>query len=570
MKRAPIYARFSTELQNERSTADQIALCRAYAVRNGLNIVAVYEDKARSGSSVLGRDGLMNLMEAAQRSMFDAIVVEALDRLSRDMADLAGLHKRLSFLGIEIQAVHDGIADAVLIGIRGLVGQMQREDGAKKVRRGMAGVVRDGRHAGGRAYGYRPVLGRPGELEIVEQEAEVVRRIFAAYAAGRTPRDLAGDLNRDGIAPPRGIRWNGSTINGNAQRGVGLLFNELYVGRIVWNKVRMLKNPDTGKRVSRPNPQDQWQTNEVPHLRIIDDEVWRKAQALKAARMNASSHIKRRPAHLLSGLLRCGVCGSGMSVHDRDKTGKTRIRCSAVRESGSCSNRRIIYLPEIERAVLDGMREQLKAPDLIEAYIRKYNQERRELAAQANSMRTGLEGKRDRTEGELKRTIDLVIRNVIAEEDAKQRISELKTQLSLIEAQLCGLDEPPSTVALHPATVRRYIETVDDLSKALADHATAPDDRGPLTQNFRELVHSVTVHPKPARKGFEIEVKGKLAALIGGAAFPTSRHIGKPAQLGRRYSAAVGHDSGFEMVAGERYRLSPHSSNYRFLLRCCG
>jgi len=310
----------------------------------------------------------------------------------------------------------------------------------------------------------------------------------------------------------------------------------------------MLKNPDTGKRVSRPNPQDQWQTNEVPHLRIIDDEVWRKAQALKAARMNAPSHIKRRPAHLLSGLLRCGVCGSGMSVHDRDKTGKTRIRCSAVRESGSCSNRRIIYLPEIERAVLDGMREQLKAPDLIEAYIRKYNQERRELAAQANSMRTGLEGKRDRTEGELKRTIDLVIRNVIAEEDAKQRIAELKTQLSLIEAQLCGLDEPPSTVALHPATVRRYVETVDDLSKALADHATAPDDRGPLTQNFRELVHSVTVHPKPSRKGFEIEVKGKLAALIGGAAFPTSRHIGKPTQLGRRYSAAVGHDSGFEMV----------------------
>ncbi|TPJ08230.1 hypothetical protein FJ428_07970 [Mesorhizobium sp. B2-8-1] len=97
----------------------------------------------------------------------------------------------------------------------------------------------------------------------------------------------------------------------------------------------MVKNPDTGKRVSRPNPKDQWQTKEVPHLRIVNDDVWQKAQALKVARVNASFHFKRRSAHLLSGLLRCGICGSGMSVHDRDKTGKTRIRCSAVRESGA-------------------------------------------------------------------------------------------------------------------------------------------------------------------------------------------------------------------------------------------
>ena len=210
---------------------------------------------------------------------FDVVVVEALDRLSRDMEDLAGIHKRLSFLGIEIDAVHDGTADAMLVGIRGLIGQMQREDGAKKVRRGMAGVVRDGRHAGGRAYGYRVVPGRRGELEIVEEEAEVVRRIFAEYAAGRPPRDIAGDLNRDGVAPPRG---HGGTLRPSmATRSAasGMIFNELYVGRIVWNKVRMVKNPDTGKRLSRPNPRDQWQGHRCPHLRIIDDETWDKRES---------------------------------------------------------------------------------------------------------------------------------------------------------------------------------------------------------------------------------------------------------------------------------------------------
>ncbi len=54
--------------------------------------------------------------------------------------------------------------------------------------------------------------------------------------------------------------------------GTGLIFNDLYVGRIVWNKVRMVKNPDTGKRISRPNTRDQWQTIETPHLRIVDDQ----------------------------------------------------------------------------------------------------------------------------------------------------------------------------------------------------------------------------------------------------------------------------------------------------------
>jgi len=468
----------------------------------------------------------MQLMDAARQRLFDVVIVEALDRLSRDMEDLAGLHKRLSFQGIEIQAVHDGIADAVLIGIRGLVGQMQREDGAKKVRRGMAGVVRDGRHAGGRAYGYRAVLGHLGQLEIVEEEASIVRRIFAAYATGRPPRDIAHDLNREGVRPPRGQRWNASTINGNPQRGTGLIFNDLYVGRIVWNKVRMVKNPDTGKRISRPNARDQWQTIETPHLRIVDDQTWEQVRHLKAERANLKTHMKWRPPHLLSGLLRCGCCGSGMSVHDRDKTGKTRIRCSAVRESGSCSNRRIVYLRDVEGAVLNGMREELKDPRLIEAYARKYNEERQRLAVSSTSMRTKLEGKRDRIESERQRNIDLVVKRVIGEDDARGRIAELKAQRLQVEVELAAVEEAPSIVTLHPATLDQYIRTVDALAAVLADHAGAEDDRGSLVGSFRALVHSVTIHPNGPREGFEVEVKGKLAALIGGGCFPKQSVVG--------------------------------------------
>jgi hypothetical protein len=81
---------------------------------------------------------------------------------------------------------------------------------------------------------------------------------------------------------------------------------------------------------------------------------------LKASKAQARPEQHRRPRHLLSGLLRCHECGSGMSVKDRDRSGKTRVQCSAHAESGSCANRRSIYLPALEEAVVAGMREQLR------------------------------------------------------------------------------------------------------------------------------------------------------------------------------------------------------------------
>jgi site-specific DNA recombinase len=121
-KKSVIYARYSTDLQNERSIEDQVALCQAYATRESLNVVQVYEDRACSGASIMGRDGLLHLLEKAREREFNFVIVEALDRLSRDMEDLAGIHKRLSFLGIEIRAIHEGVVNTVLVGLRGLVG----------------------------------------------------------------------------------------------------------------------------------------------------------------------------------------------------------------------------------------------------------------------------------------------------------------------------------------------------------------------------------------------------------------------------------------------------------------
>jgi len=518
-KRAAIYARFSTDLQNERSIEDQVALCRSYAVREDIEVIELYDDRARSGGSIMGRDGLLRLMDRARDRAFDVIIVEALDRLSRDMEDLAGIHKRLSFLGIEIRAVHEGVVNTVLVGLRGLVGQLYREDNAHKVRRGQAGRVGQGLAGGGLTYGYAPVPGEKGKRVIVESEADAVRRIFEEYVAGRTPRDIAHNLNREGVPPPRGRVWNASTINGNAQRGIGILNNELYAGRLVWNKVRMVKDPDSGKRLSRPNAKTDWQTTEVPDLAIIPTTLFEAAQARKIARSRTHPNQQRRPRHMLSGLLRCGACGAGMSTNGKDRSGRIRIRCSAATESGTCNDAKTFYLDTVESAVLSGLKAELRRPRVIAEYVRAYHEERVKLAAQSKAKARRLERRLGEINRELERVIDGIAKGIGDPVLLGRRTFELGAESRKIEAELKA--QPPSAdlVALHPSVLGRYEGQLANLQAALASGVRDGDSEA--AEAIRDLVDSVTVYRDPSRLGgVVVEVTGRLNALLGEQAYP--------------------------------------------------
>jgi len=545
MKKAVIYARFSTDLQNERSIEDQVTLCRDYTSREGMNVVEVYEDKARSGGSVMGRDGLLRLLDQAREKSFDVVVVEALDRLSRDMEDLAGIHKRLSFLGIEIRAVHEGVVNTVLVGLRGLVGQLYREDNAHKVRRGLAGRVGQGLNAGGRAYGYVPVLGDKGKRVIVEAEAEIVRRIFDEYVAGRTPREIAYDLNHEGVSPPRGRSWNASTINGNMQRGTGIIQNELYAGRLVWNKVRMVKDPDTGKRLSRPNPKNDWQTADVPDLRIVSQELFDAAQSRKQARGHTHPNQQRRPRHMLSGLLRCGACGAGMSTNGKDNSGRIRIRCSAATESGSCQDAKTFYLKTVECAVLAGLENEMRHPHVIAEYVRTYHEERKRLSAKANAKRAHLELRLGELNREIDRLVDAIAKghgNPAVLGPLSSVLNEERKQVTMeMNLEPAGND----TISLHPAVLARYQEQLVELQDALSKGINAGDSDA--AEAIRCLVETVTVFRDPSRPGgVTIEITGRLNALLGEHAYPN------------KVRGVWG-----KMVAGERFiRLPPSISAF--------
>jgi site-specific DNA recombinase len=511
--RTAIYARFSTDLQNERSIEDQAALCRSFAAREGLEVVQVFEDRARSGGSILGRDGLLALLDGARNGSFQIVLIEALDRLSRDMEDLASLYKRLTFLGIEIRAVHEGVVNTVLVGLRGLVGQLYREDNAHKIRRASAGRVAQGLVPAGLTYGYAIVPGEQGKRRIEAQEAEVVRRIFEEFVAGLTPREIAHGLNRDRVRAPRGRQWNASTLNGNPQRKTGILHNEIYCGRLVWNRVRMIKDPDTGRRVSRVNAERDWHRVDVPELAIVSPELFEAAKARKQSRSIGFPTYHRKPKHMLSGLLRCGACGSGMAVNGGDRTGRLRLRCCGAIESGTCPDPKTFYLHKVEEAVLTGLQTELRHPKAIAEYVRTYQMERERLSAHAVAERVRIENRLAAIERESEKITDYLINDVGDVTRLDQRAKALKAEEDELQRQLAATAKMPECASLHPAILARYDEQLARLRETLENGINAGDSE--IAAALRDLVDKVTVFRDPTRLGgVSVEIAGRLNALI--------------------------------------------------------
>ena len=396
MSRAVIYARYSSDLQSAASIEDQIRLCRERIEREGWTYLHAYSDRAVSGASML-RPAYQQLLEGARDRAFDVVVAEALDRLSRDQEDVAALFKRLKFAGIRILTVAEGEVSELHVGLKGTMNALFIKDLAAKTHRGMRGRVEAGHSAGGNSFGYRVVRdiddrGQPsrGRRMIDEGEAEVVRRIFRDFAAGVSPRAIAKALNAEGVPGPNGRVWSDTTIRGHAERGTGVLHNALYIGRLVWNRQRYVKDPETGRRLSRPNPRADWIVQAVPDLRILTDDLWLPAlerlQVIRESpgvqKIRASGFWDRRRAkHLITGRVFCGLCGGTMSA-----SGKDYLACSLSRRQGTCSNVSSIRRPVLEELVVDALKRNLMQPELVEEFIGAFTEEvNRQLATEERS-----------------------------------------------------------------------------------------------------------------------------------------------------------------------------------------
>ena len=351
--RCAIYSRFSSDRQRPTSIADQVRKCRTYAERQGWSVLDdhLYSDEAVCGAST-DRAGLQELLAAATGSArpFDCILIDDTSRLTRKLADALNLYERLSFAGIRVVAISQGVdSDSsqaeLLIGVHGLIDAVYWRELGQKTHRGMHGLALRGLHTGGRCFGYTSVKNADGsaKLEVNTEQAEIVQRIFRLCAeSGYSLKRIAHTLNSEGVlAPqPQKGRFSRSWCVSSVRH---VLLNRKYVGKTMWNTKRKLRVPGTSKRVYRPRPETEWTTIDTPHLRIVSDELF-------AAARRRFEKVKRtlgRPGHespglivgprryLFSGLLKCAECGGSITlVSGRGRNGADRYGCSLHHQRG--------------------------------------------------------------------------------------------------------------------------------------------------------------------------------------------------------------------------------------------
>ncbi|AVO37568.1 recombinase family protein [Pukyongiella litopenaei] len=292
-----------------------------------------------------------------------------------------------------------------------------------------------------------------GDRVINQEQANVVRRIFRDYSHGISPRAIAGRLNDEGIDGPRGSGWGASTIYGNWRRGTGILNNELYVGRLVWNRQRFIKDPTTGKRQARLNPQEEWIIEEVPDLRIVPDDLWASVKARQHATRSdmIRDGINRperahRTKHLFSGLLKCGNCGGGYTI-----VGKTHYGCANARNKGTCDNRLTIKREDLEDRVLSGLKDQLLHPDLIAEFVAAYQAEHNRLTAEASRETANTQRELVKVTRQIDKIVEAITEGMF-HPSMKARMDVLEARKAELEAELANAKtEPP--VLLHPGLV---------------------------------------------------------------------------------------------------------------------
>ncbi len=492
-------------------------MCHQLADWNGWEVVAEFQDAAISGASSF-RPGYEDLLAQARLRKFDVVIAESLDRLSRDQTDVAWLYKTLKFADTQIWTVSEGKVNEMHVGLKGTMNAMFLIELAAKTHRGLRGRVEAGKAGGGLSYGYSVVHALDGRGEqlrgdrlINPDESKVVHWVFEMFAAGKSPIWIAKTLNADGVPGPSGRAWQDTTIRGHARRGTGILRNELYVGKLVWNRMRYVKDPDTGRRISRMNDREKWISKPVPALRIVEDGLWTQVQdRLGALRVKQGADQparekfwdRRRPKHLLTGKVFCGSCGGTLG-----NTGKDYLACTASQRKGTCSNRRSVKRPTIEKMVTDGLRHQLMDAVMFREFAEAFSAECDRGAVEDERGKGGKARELVQVRLKLDKLVD-AIANGLKSTTLQSKLAELESHAAALEQEIDAAAAPPARLA--PNLAELYQAEIERLGAG--QEVTDPGEDRDL---IRSLIDRVTVLPATGTTDLSIELGGDIVAMIG-------------------------------------------------------
>ena len=540
---ALIYGRKSFDDPDRKtsSVADQIAAGRRYAEQNRFSVAGEYGDDGITGAT-MQRPALQRMLRALAEGAARIVIIEDVDRLSRDQEHLQHMAKRFRALGVALHTVAIGPVDNLVLSVKGIVAEEQRRRIAYSTRRGLIAKAARGGATGGRILGYiREIIGQ-GPNGIVDRlvidpaEAVLVRRIFELYAAGHSLKQICAMLDADGFSPPRAKEtgkyrptcWNPSTLSGSIELAEGILNNEIYIGRRIFNRREWIEVPNDHRGFSRRprlKPESEWQIQDEPELRIIDQGLWDRVKARQlAARFARDEKFKltanplsgaKRAKHLLSELVFCGACGSPFIA-----TGAGRWRCKNHR-GGACTNGSVTTA-ELEQRVLAGIRDRLLTPDLMRRFAGELQRDLEDAAAAQHSSR-------DRIEVDLVSTrtkIAKLVTRIEEDDDAPRalvaRLKELEDAERQLSAEL-STEPEPKIIRLPTNYEAVYARAVAELESHLSS-----EDGGTAREAIRALIEMVVVQPGDARGGKrrDMQLHGDLFRMLefaSRAGKPTAR-----------------------------------------------
>lgn len=534
-QRVALYARFSSDLQRQTSIEDQLRAARARAAAEGWQIVIERSDAAVSGSTPFAlRPGSKALLADALAARFDVLIVEGLDRTFRDLGEQESIVKRLEHRGIRIIGTSDGYDTTsktrkIARVIKGLQNEMYLDDLADKTRRGLAGQFERGFHAGGRSFGYttEPVPGSDARRLVIHQgEAATVRWIFEQYAAGRSVRAIVHTLNERGTPSTRGGTWAVSAVQGSSVKGLGMLNNELYIGRVIWNRRQWLTDPESGKRRYVERPREEWVIQDRPELRIISAELWAATQGEARHNAGRGKHFTTgAPARsLFTGMLRCKACGGPFVAVNKERYG-----CGVHKDRGPavCSSTLTVLREMVDTRLLAEVREQLLTP----AALAELQAEVADVLAEqlsANGDTGSLARQVETLDAEISRLVDAVASMGLSGA-LRDRLQAAEAERDRLRAAVRIAEPSPADVIAD--VMARYKRQTLELRNVLED---APD-RDHVRRLLADLVGQVVIDrdedgqlwaEMPERVEHLLEQASNTSGRrVAGAGFVASRRI---------------------------------------------
>ena len=540
-KNVLFYARYSTDRQHEVSIETQIELGEAFVKQRGWKLAATYSDAAVSGTSYQLRPGIQNLMAHVKRERIDVVLCVTVDRLSRDIEHSAKILKELRYRDADIWTVHAGTPVTDLeMALRAALSHELVEQIRYRTREGMKTAVKKGKASTCLAYGYKLSQQRDangdrirGLRDVDPVKAEIVRRIYQLYADGMSPRDIAHLLNNEGVPGPRGRKWRDTAIRGHVGRGTGILNNESYIGRIVWNRRQYRKNPQTEKRTARANDTSEWILTEVPQMRIISDELWSRVKDRQkeigelfdfgqSNRLNAT----HRPEYLLSHLLECDECGGPYAISGKDRYSCTnRKKRLPIDELGGacCSNSKTIIRQELESRVLDCLPAAFFAEGIFDTLSERSIAYETAKLKRPLAERDQMKRKLSELEGKQQNIIQQISDRAA---EGRPRLLALDDTLDRLEAERQTLENEvanftesgPDMIAKIEELRRRHNPEETEMAMRqfmmVARKGKNEEAKRMLMPIVRQLVQKVVVGKTPGHQPASLQVHGLIASIL--------------------------------------------------------